>query len=206
MKNFFKITFSPDIKVEVIGDMPMEYLIEIHEYRDDIKEFIMDFNLKTNNWISYPREWYGDYVIEVYQWNDGLIKVFEHKFDDSGKNVLINIDTNQLNESLVWFDSALEYQKLHGCNLYIKTNHREYLESPDIPISFVDKIDKDEYYAIYNVGKYDMEYEWNKRLTETIYNFVLNRNRTYVSFRNPRNWHNLSINDVADDILGLNKF
>jgi len=208
LTNSFKITFNPQPKIEITGSVAMFYLIEIYEYRNGEKQFITDLSINTNNWVTCLREWYGDYCIEVWQWDEinGMIKVFESDYDDDGKDVLINLDTGRLNEAIVWYESALEYKKQHGCNLFIKTNHKDYIADIDPSVKFVDNVNNDNYYAIYNIGKYDTEFEWNKRLTETLYSKVFTKNREYCSYRNPRDWHNLSMNDVADDILGLNKF
>jgi len=203
--NSYKITFNSRPKIEIVGDVDTTHLIEIYEYRDGVKEFVKDFTIRTNHFISYVREWYGDYHIDVYNFNNekGLYKVYEHIYDDKFKKVLINLETKSLNESIVWFNCALEYKNIHDCELYIKSNHNDELKNN--LVTFVNDVNDNDYYAIYNIGKYDTEYEWSGRFTEMLYNFVLTKNRTYCSFRNPRDWHNLSIDDVANDILGINK-
>lgn len=201
------ITFNPRPKIDIVGDESNDYYIEIYEYRNNIKELIIDFRLKTNNFISYLREWYGDYQIDVYNWNDdnGMFKIFEHRFNDEGKKVLINLDTYKTNEALIWLDRVIEYRDLHKCILYVKSPFKEDIKEIDKTIKVVDNINDNDYYAIYNIGKYDTEHEWNKDLTDDIYNFILAKNLTYCSYRNPRDWHNLSLDDVAADILGINK-
>lgn len=205
--NLFFITFNSRPKINIIGPTRCIHLIELYEYRNGVKELITDFKLPTNNFISYLREWYGDFQIDVYEWHEdiGLNKIFEHRYDDRGKNVLINLDTFQMNEALVWFNKALEYKELHKCNLFIKSNFKRDIQDLDKTIVMVDDIIEDNYYAVYHVGKYDTNYEWNKRLTETDYNCILAKNLTYCSYRNPRDWHKLSLDDIAGDILGLNQ-
>ena len=208
--NSFNITFNPRPKIEITGDKNINYLIEIYEYRNGTKEFIQDFTLPTNNFICYLREWFGDYEIDIYEWIDniGIYKSFTHRYKDEQKNVLIYLDTNQLNMALVWFNITLEYKSIHNCKLYIKSNFNDILKSIDNTniIEFIDDINENNYYSIYNIGRYDTEYEWNRAFTGNIYSSVLTKNLTYCSYKNPRDWHNLSMDDVAYDILGMNKF
>lgn len=201
------ITFNSRLKIDIIGGIKCDHLIEIYEYRNGNKEFIQDFILPTNNFFTYLREWYGDYQIEIYDWHEdiGLHKLFEHRYNDEGKSVLINLDTEKLSEALVWFNKSLEYKDIHKCDLFIKSNFKDDIKNIDNSIIMVDEIIEDNYYAIYHIGKYDTEYEWNRRLTENDYKYILTKNLTYCSYRNPRDWHNLSLDDIAGDILGLNK-
>ena len=206
--NSLNMTFNPRPKIEIVGDKNINYLIEIYEYRNGNKEFIQDFTLPTNNFICYLREWYGDYEINIYEWVDkfGIYKSFTHRYNDNQKNVLINLDTDQLNLAMVWMNSAIEYKSIHNCKLSIKSNFNHILKDIDDTIEFVNNINENNYYSIYNVGKYDTEYEWSRAFTGSIYSSVLTKNLTYCSYRNPRDWHNLSMDDVANDILGINKF
>ena len=205
--NSFFITFNSRPKIDIIGDTSCTYLIEIYEYRKGVKELITDFKLPTNNYMNYLREWYGDYQIEIYKWSEdiGLSKIFEHRYNDERKKVLVNLETTQMSEALVWFNKALEYKELHNCSLFIKSNFKKDIEDLDKTITMVDDILENDYYAIYHIGKYDTDYEWNIKFTETDYKCILAKNLTYCSYRNPRDWHRLSLDDIAGDILGLNK-
>jgi len=203
-----EITFSPLPTVNITGgEKSTNYLAELYEYRNGQKEHIVDMHMTTNTYQYFFREWYGDYQFEIYIWDpiNGLNKIMEHRYNDLNKNVLMNIDTNHLHEALIWFNCALEYKKLHHCNLLIKSNFNDILKEGHEDIQFVTEEKQDRLYAIYNIGKYDTEFEWNRRMTATIYSRVYNRNREYCSFRNPRDWHEISITDVANDILGINK-
>jgi len=195
-------------KINITGNIGANYFIEVYEYHNGIKELITDFTIPTNNYICYFREWYGDYEIHVYEWNaeDGLFMVATHRYHDRDKEVLVNMDTSRLHEALIWLSRIIEYRNLHGCKLTIKSQFKEDILDVDSTIKVIENIDNpDEYYAIYNIGKYDVEYEWNKRLTYTNLDKVWNKNRTYCSYRNPRDWHTISLDDVAADILGLNE-
>lgn len=206
--DLFIVNFNPMPKITIVGDTSSKYLIEIYEYRNGIKELITDYVIPTNNFISFFREWYGDYEIEVYNWNEEnkLHMVANHRYNDLNKEVLINLDTSHLNETLIWLSRALEYRDIHKCKLTIKSPFIADILEVDSKVKVVNDIKSpDDYYAIYNIGKYDTEYEWNKKLTQTNLNQVWNKNRTYCSYRNPRNWNQISLDDVAADILGLNE-
>ncbi len=204
--NTFEISFNPQPKVLITGDVAETYLVELYEYRNDVKEHVIDMFIITNNYSYYFREWYCDYQFDIYVWNEenGLEKVHEHRYDDLNKKVLINLDTNFFNEALIWLNCAIDYQKKHNCILFIKSNFNDTLKIDNENINFITEINETEFYAIYNIGKYDTEYEWNKKITGTPYNRIY-ENVEYCSFRNPRDWKNISINDVANDILGINK-
>jgi len=206
--NKFNITFNDRPKIDITGDIGTDYLIEIYEYRKLDKELIVDFKLSTNNFICFLREWYGDYEIQIYDWNieKGLYLVHSHRYDDKNKEVLINLDTIYLYEALIWLSKAIEYKNNHGCKLTIKSQFKEHIIEIDSSIKVIEELkNPEDYYAIYNIGKYDTEYEWNKRLTDTVLDQVWHKNRTFCSYRNPRDWHTLSLDDVAADILGLNE-
>lgn len=206
--NNFKITFNSMPKVDITGDINANYFIEIYEYRNGIKELITDYMLPTNNYICYYREWYGDYEVNIYNWNpeNGFHIVESHRYDDNNKEVLVVLDTPHLYEALIWLSKSLEYKKIHGCKLTIKSSFSRDELDVDPTIKVIENIDNsDDYYAIYYIGKYDTEYQWNKRLTFTDLDKVWNKNRTFCSYRNPRDWHQLSLDDVAIDILGLNE-
>lgn len=206
--NNFNITFNSMPKINITGQIPAEYFIEIYEYVNEEKELITDFTIPTNNYICFLREWYGDYDIHIWEWNEkeGLHMVASHRYDDKNKKVLINLDTYHLHEALIWTNKAIEYRDIHGCELIIKSSFKKEELCVDSSIKIITELnDINEYYAIYNIGKYDTEFEWNKKLTETVLDKVWNKNRTYCSYRNPRDWHYISIDDVAGDILGLNE-
>jgi len=204
----FYISFDPQPKITIFGNTSTDYLIEMYEYRNNIKEHIHDIHLSTNNWGTSFREWYTDIQFDIFTWDEknGLIKILEHRYNDTNKNVLINLDTDHLHEALVWYNCAKEYQKIHNCKLFIKSNFNDVLKNEKSDdVNFVTDIEQAEPYAIYNVGKYDTEYEWNKKVTGTVYSWVFNKNRDFCSYRNPRDWHYISLTDVANDILGINK-
>lgn len=205
--NTCNVTFNSRPKIDIIGDIPIDYYVEVYEFRKNVKELISSYRINTNNFVCYLREWYGDYQIDVFSWDKerGMIKAFDHRYNDEGKKVLINLDTNHINEALVWLYKAIEYRDLHKCELHIKSQYKNDIEDVDKSITVVDNINERDYYAIYHIGKYDI-HGWSGALTDTIYDCVLAKNSTYCSFRNPRDWHNLSIDDIASDILGLNSF
>jgi hypothetical protein len=89
--NNIQITFDPLPKINITGDILYSYFIELYEYRNNIKEHIMDFIMNTNYYSCFYREWYGDFQFDVFIWNEenGLEKIFEHRFNDFNKNVLI---------------------------------------------------------------------------------------------------------------------
>lgn len=205
----FNITFNSMPRIEIIGDTFSNYFIEVYEHRNGNKELITDYTLPTNNYICFFREWYGDYEINIFNWNEekGLHIVSTHRYDDYNKEVLMNLDTPHLHEALIWLSKVIEYKNLHGCKLTVKSPFKKDILDMDSTIRVIENIDNpDNYYAIYNIGKYDTEYEWNKRLTTTNLNQVWNKNRTFCTYRNPRDWHKISLDDVAGDILGLNEF
>ena len=204
----FKITKNPRPKIAIYNDIMEDYLIELYEYRNGKYLFTHDYILKTNTWSDHFREWYGDWVYIVWKWTkkDGLIKIHEEKIDDRGKRVLMILDTFQLNEAFMWYHSVLKYKEKHGCEIYIKSSFNKDLKdiSSD-DIQFVDNYNKDDWYSIYNIGKYDTEHEWNRDKSGMMYDKIITRNGDFCSYRNPIDWHERSINDVANDILGLSE-
>lgn len=204
-------TFSDGVKVKVKGP-DTYYYVEIREFLPNSTEsfflegfHIVDEPLKCHptQEFRYDANFYFDFELLVYKTdvNHGLVKIFQHRFDDRDKLVLFNIETDNLQEATLWYDKSLLYTDLHGCKPVIRTrfdelNHRNknYFST-----------DSFEFYKIYNIGRYpktstDFRSIGDKRVENTTWYGLWKK---YWSYQHPREWKLLNSEEIVDDILGF---
>ena len=114
-----KVSFVGPLRVDVFGDHTKKFLITINEKMDNKINRISDKIVNGNSFFILYREWKTDYIIKLYGWDDGIKLLGTVEYDDKGKNVQINIDTNDMTDGLSWFKQAKRYKDHTNCKLYI---------------------------------------------------------------------------------------
>lgn len=154
------------------------------------------------NRLKIDIEFYMDFEIVLYKfdYNRGVIPVFNHRFNDRGKFVEFNLVTENFSEAELWEQRVMEYSNIHGCIPVIKSkfdeiNHKNknYFISHRVPT-----------YKTYNIGRFPkqsqdfktMDYRGNGQIQ-------FGNWKNFWSYQHPRPWVRLDSQEIVDDILGL---
>jgi hypothetical protein len=168
-------------------------------------------------------EFFCDWYVELKEFHPeyGFHVIKSHRYNDRGRPVLVKLHTEDDIEADIWAKVAIEYQKLHDCNLSIMTKSDMVLNKyQDGVIPYVITNPWEEYpyniYSTYDIGRFSfVEYGSDISRNKTHYDLfdkenlpdnIGNRYPTtnlFASFKNPRNYNNQSSEDIARDILGL---
>jgi len=123
--------------------------------------------------------WYTEYKYEVYR--DGEL-IEAETFNLTGEDVIINIDTNALGDTIAWMPYILEFKEKHQCNLTVRTGHPQFLEKLCPDITFVTDIPNQNWYMGYHLGVYV---------------------EPTPGERHKVHWRYVRLQEVATDMLGL---
>lgn len=186
------------------------YLVEMVEYVEGedtpkhIEGFKVSPNLK-NAWrkdFTIPIEFYLDFGVFVYKVIDsyGLTRIYNHRYCDYGKLVLFNLVTNDEEECKLWTERVMEYQRRHECKVAIKSNFPE-IDKKFKNFYYSSGID---YYKTYNIGRFPKNSTDFRTKDPRKEGLIWYGNyKTFWSYQHPRNWVDLTSQEIADDILGL---
>lgn len=204
-----RLNFHEGIKVYVDGPESY-YLVEVNEFKknSDVSSFVESYHITTKPGLGYsnhfelPIEFYFDFEINVYKFNDdvGLQKIFNHRFNDYGKLVKFVLDTQNYDEALLWLKKINEYQKKHGCTPIIESQFDE-LNNYFNTKYLTKQID---FYKIYRIGRYPKSSDdWrtiDPRKDGLIWYGYW---KTFWSYQHPRSWNLISNEQIVEDILGI---
>jgi hypothetical protein len=203
--------FNPHISVRVDGP-DRYYYVEVREYLKGSTEslFIEGYHISSKNtdvcWphteYTFRASFYGDYEISIFKmdFEEGLTRIFTHRFDDRDRVVKFEVDTDNKQEAELWVLRVLEYVRRHGCRPIIITKfeeinhrHKNFFSNPGI-----------ETYKTYKIGRYpktsnDFRTLDPRREGVIWFGFW----KEFWSYEHPRLWKFLSSQEVVDDILGL---
>ena len=172
-----KYTFIDGAKAEIIGTSDEEYDIDFTNRDTGLS--VYSTSIKPNHWCAPSSKYYVNYDITIKQ-KDALIS--KHEFDCKGKNVLIQLDSSAIGDTIAWIPYLDEFRKHYQCNVYGRTFHNKMFRSVYPEVHFVDpgKNPAVDIYAYYNVGCRDNDYSSNKN-----------------------NWRSVPLQQVCSDYLGL---
>jgi hypothetical protein len=203
------LNFNPYPTLKISGPDPY-YLIELREFKKNEDQSLHLESYQISNgidrgWRQFfdcPIEFYCDYEISIFKYisNYGIKKIFTHRFNDYGKKVLFNLDTDDYDECLLWIDRVNEYQRIHGCKSIINTKFEDLNKKlPNYYLTY--GID---HYKTYNIGRYPKTSKDYKTVDHRKEGVIWYGNwKTFWSYQHPRLWKNLSSQEIVDDILGL---
>jgi hypothetical protein len=202
------LNFNPYPYVRITGPDEL-YYVEMREYVDnDDKSFSVDsykVSPTKSGWRNYfdvPIEFYGEFEISISKYvpNYGIKKIYTHRYNDYGKFVRFNLDTNDLDECILWVERVMEYKKIHGCKPLINTRFDEVNKK----FSDYYSINNIDYYKTYNIGRFPKKSTDFKTLDARQEGVIWYGNwKKFWSYQHPRCWKTLSSQEIIDDILGL---
>lgn len=174
----YDISFIDGARVEIKGSNNAEFEIEFLDNNDN--SVIYKTTILNNYWCSTNIKYYKEYKINIFNRNQLLVS---HVFDLKGKNVLIQLDSKSIGDTIAWFPYAEEFGKKHQCNVYCSTFWNSWFRKEYPDINFIEPGDMNipNLYAKYNIGWY-----------------------TPIDFtRNPIDYKKIPLQKTASDILGL---
>jgi len=174
----YNIDFIKGAKVEIVGDSPSEFYVEILD--KNTNEIIYKKMLNNNNWCRTNYECYKEYKINIFK-NNKL--VITHDFDLTNKNVLITLESKSIGDTLAWFPYIEEFRKKHNCKVQCSTFWNSWFINQYSEITFVEpgQENTENLYAKYKIGWYS----------------------PYDNNRNPIDYKTIPLQKTASDILGL---
>jgi autotransporter strand-loop-strand O-heptosyltransferase len=172
-----KYSFDNGAKVEILGTSNNMYNVEFTNKDTGLKTY--EHTMAPNHWCSPSLRYFVNWNIEIKN-NDKLVS--KHDFDCTGKNVLIQLDSTAIGDTLAWVPYLDEFRKKHNCNVYGSTFHNKFFKSVYPEINWIDPNKKQniDIYAKYFVGCRDNDYTSNKN-----------------------NWRIVPLQQVCSDYLGL---
>ena len=175
--DMFLYTFKDGAKTEILGPSDVEY--EVSFTNDDTKLTVYTSKIKPNHWSSPSPKYLVNWDIVVKN-KDEIVS--SHKFDVTGKNVLIQTDSKAIGDTLAWLPYLDEFRKEKNCIVYGRTWHNKLFsnEYPEIIWIEPGQEPRCDIYASYFVGCGDNDYN-----------------------RNKQNWRSIPLQKVATDYLGL---
>jgi hypothetical protein len=204
---YLNFNSHPFLKISGPDDL---YHVELREYlkNDDKSISVENFKVAGKSGLGWrtdfecPIEFYGDWEISVSKFipSYGLRKIFTHRFNDYGKWVKFNLDTNDREECELWVERIKVYQSIHGCEVILNSKFDEinkkylgYYSSHGI-----------DFYKTYNIGRFPKMSTDFRTLDKRKEGVIWFGNwKTFWSYQHPRPWKFLNSQEIVDDILGL---
>ncbi len=200
--------FNPFVNVRVVGK-DLTYLVESREYKKNhhipllLESYIVSnsLHLERPNFVI-PIEFYFDFEITIYKFLDGhgIKKIFNHRFDETGKLIRVILETPDEKEALLWYEIVMEYQKLHSCKICVES---DFDKVNNYNNSLYYKKDLS-YYKTYKIGRYPKASNDFMTIDPRTEGFIqFGYWKKFWSYQHPTNWVNLSSEQIAKEILGL---
>lgn len=174
----YNVSFVDGARVEMLSNMDLKFNIDISD--KNTEEMLYNTTLSKNEWCTTNTKYFREYKVDI-KYDDKI--VVSHNFDLKGENVLIQLDSKSIGDTIAWFPYVEEFRQKHDCNVYCVTfwNYwfsKEYPEIKFLEPGFKDDI---ELYARYLIGWY----------------------RPIDPDRNPIDYRTIPLQQTASDILGL---
>lgn len=202
------LNFNPSPYVKIAGPDKF-YYVEMREYVDNDDESLNVDGYKVSStdvgwrtWFNTPIEFFGEFEISISKYvpNYGIKKIYTHRYNDYGKFVRFNLETDNIDECALWVERVLEYKKIHGCKPLINTRFDEVNKK----FSDYYSINNIDYYKTYNIGRFPKTSTDFKTLDARQEGVIWYGNwKKFWSYQHPRCWKTLSSQEIIDDILGL---
>lgn len=151
-KNIININYKEGPKVEIIGNKDAEYYIEfINKKTNDV---LYSTTIKNNMWAKSSITYYVPWVIKI---NNNIVS--ELNIED--KDVLINLDSKSIGDTIAWAPYAIEFSKNNNCNVLLSTFHNYLFDglSEYSKIKFIEPNSEIDCSFSYSIGWY---YDKNK--------------------------------------------
>jgi autotransporter strand-loop-strand O-heptosyltransferase len=175
--NIIHVSYLDGPRVEIKGDVNEDYFIEFIDEEGKVR---YSTTIQNNMWTACGIKYYIKWTIRV---NGEIYDTFNLK----DKSVIISLESKALGDTISWAPYAVEFQKKHGCKVYLSTFKNEFFENLDSykDIEFIKPGESRSCYAVYRIG-------WFKK------------DDTWEDFnRHPNQPNLIPLQQAATDILGL---
>lgn len=216
MEDFEKIkvdvNFVDGPRVEILDEHSQEYLVEFYEKLGDEWALVYANHQghRPFTWFSYLRKFRTNWRIKVWGMENNLpVLLYQHTYNESGKNILLRFDHDSYKISLEWLRKAEQFKKNTGSFVLVESKFAERLRkdySGGITIigkqnDVRDFCNRNRIYASFEIGKHDIQSNmWDFWESKGIFE---NHSSYYDSWHHPHNWIGLRNENIFDDILGL---
>lgn len=204
------VGFNEGIQIHAYSDEPYLY-VEIEEFvkNESSPVIVENFHFSTKphphhrDYFVLPIKFYYDFQVSVYKvvLDYGLSKIYSHRFNDTGKVVKFELDTEDKKEAKIWLDSVMEYCKIHSCDPIIKSKFDD-INRYSNPYYLAKDIEP---YKTYFIGRFPKNSSDWRTIDPRKEGLIWFGNwKTFWSYEHPRCWKQLTSKEIANDILGLN--
>jgi hypothetical protein len=189
-------------------DSKTYHIIFYEKKNDEWLESMNPIVFKPGTYYSFFRRFFNEVKAELIGFDEleGVKVIDEVCYNPEGKNIKIQLDTNDKHEAFVWIEQAQEFGKKWNCNIYISCEEDILKEATRIYKSnFIRKSDGGNFYATYHIGRYNIQDSLNLfGMQHQNKGWITNNSwQRFKSFNNPRDWNFLHSEQIARDILGL---
>lgn len=201
-----KVNFNDGPLVDVSDDHSSWYIVEFYEKLGNDWGLVHScHDLKPFHFYKYARKFRTKWKIRVWGWeNEKPDLVYEHIYNEEGKNVGLRFKHNSYKVQRAWTAKAIDFRKKNQCNLFIESKFSERLKDEFYVtgVEFVGSLDKlnTDLYSCFSIEKSDIQTN-----TESWWESDLiweNHAKAYKSWRIPIDWVSIPNEEVIDIILG----
>jgi len=200
--------FNNGIEVEVKGPDPF-YLVELREFvgSEDMSIVLESYYIggskeRFRKKFRLPIKFHFDFEIVVYRYNFeyGLERIYNHRFNLRDKLVKFELKTSDENECRLWVESVKRFSKKYGCIPWVVSEfehiNQKFLSHFNIPTSQI--------YKTYEIGKFPKSSNDFRTLDRRHENQLwFGWYKLFWSYEHPRDYTKLNPQELVDDILGF---
>lgn len=203
------VDFNHGIQVYSRGQDRCFY-VEVEEYKKNQSSpvIVESYHYYThpkpniNSEFFLPIQFYFDFEVSVFKTvlDEGIKKIFSHRFNDTSKLVKFVLDTKDFEEAKIWIESVKRYCYIHSCEMVIESKfpHLNNLSNPFYKTK--DLLP----YKTYRIGRFPKNSNDWRTIDPRKEGWIWFANwKTFWSYEHPRCWKYLTSKEIADDILGL---
>lgn len=152
---------------------------------------------------------FGSYITNRHKWkwlvygyeNEQIKLLFQKTYDEKGKKIMLEFETDSSELEKVYFAKAMKYQKENSCEVWIKSKYHKKLQKafPDF-VRFLKPFENlEDAYAYYNITR--NEIETNRFDNQYSKKLWANRARPNITINHQENWIEYPQEEVFEDIM-----
>jgi autotransporter strand-loop-strand O-heptosyltransferase len=147
-----KISFNFGARVDLSGFSDKKYRIEF--WNDEKLEY--QDTIGSGFFAATYKKYFVEWKVRVYD-QDELIT--EEKMNLKNRRVYVMLDSRSLGDTIAWIQQAIEFGKVHECDLYISTFYNDLFakDHPNVHWLVPDTPFEVDFYAAYKLGYFYSE-------------------------------------------------